>query len=774
MRWVWAYTAITVALFALLAVGATTGRAGPAATASCAPRAATAAYTSSVQQAVASGRDVWGGRLLRQRGGPTYAAARRLLAPLTQGMQWQGRSLTSTGSYYVPLSFPFTPYGSTVFALHVADGSEIVTRRVGGPSLSVYVGSGRERFGSCSVRLRPAQLAEGYLPVLQTSYSDAAGVRYRQESFVGRAYGAYGARSVISFIRLDVDASGSSRGATVRLVPWRRLAHSAPDRLALAGQTRLIVSAGAEFVDGVVRYRVPAGGRQAIYLAWLNAPSDARYVHTTAATYETARATVVKFWQARLDSGATFSVPEPAVQNAERGILTQLIAFGWRYSIGNPYEELSYAESLDAAEVAAEYGFSPVAKSIIELSLERMRLRPWRFTAFRGAHILATAASYYRLTRDRSFLRAETPALDSIVARIASRQRKTGPARGRLLPEPLSTDLEDHNVDSVSGQIEAVEGLLSIGRVWSSTGYPAQAARARTLAVGIDAALRPAVARASVRLRDGSLFVPDQLAAAQRPFNRLTDSRDGSYWNLVMPYAFASGWFPAHSRAARGVLSYLLGHGARLLGVPRTYARTVYGDAPGAGLAQVYGLSASRFLADNDQPDQVVLSLYGMLAAGMTAGTYVSGEAVSLLPVHGAFERSMFMPPNSGSNASYLGTLRELLIHERRGPLGAPAGLDLGFSTPRAWLADGQTIDVRAAPTSFGNVTYSLARVGATIEGQLVLPAGSHGRLRLRLPAGQRLLRVLVGSTPIAADRAGTIDLGDRHGSIGVRVTVGA
>ena len=200
----------------------------------------------------------------------------------------------------------------------------------------------------------------------------------------------------------------------------------------------------------------------------------------------------------------------------------------------------------------------------------------------------------------------------------------------------------------------------------------------------------------------------------------------------------------------------------------------MYGDVPGAGLAQVYGLSVSRFLADNDEPDQLVLSLYGMLAAGMTAGTYVSGEAISVLPVKGAFDRSMFMPPNSGSNASYLETLRELLIHERRGRLGAPAGLDLAFSTPRAWLADGKEIDVRAAPTSFGKVTYSLVRTGTTIEGRLVLPAGAHARLRLRLPAGQRLLRVVVGSTVVAADRAGTIDLGGRHGSVAVRATVGA
>ena len=185
----------------------------------------------------------------------------------------------------------------------------------------------------------------------------------------------------------------------------------------------------------------------------------------------------------------------------ERGILTQLIAYGWRYSIGNPYEELSYAESLDAAEIAAEYGYPSVAKSIIEFSLERMRLRPWRFTAFRGAHILSTAALYYRLTRDRAFLRAETPALDALVERIAARQITTGPARGRLVPEPLSTDLEDQRVDSVSGQIEAVEGLLAIGRVWSADRLPgARRAGRDARASASTTALRPAVARASKRL----------------------------------------------------------------------------------------------------------------------------------------------------------------------------------------------------------------------------------------------------------------------------------
>src|SRR5437764_759725 len=83
-------------------------------------------------------------------------------------------------------------------------------------------------------------LQAGYLPVLETAYTDASGAHYRQESFVGRVPGPYGARSVVSFVRLSIDARRSKRGATIRLVPWRRLAHSAPDRFALRGQTRLI------------------------------------------------------------------------------------------------------------------------------------------------------------------------------------------------------------------------------------------------------------------------------------------------------------------------------------------------------------------------------------------------------------------------------------------------------------------------------------------------------------------------------------------------------
>ena len=183
-----------------------------------------------------------------------------------------------------------------------------------------------------------------------------------------------------------------------------------------------------------------------------------------------------------------------------------------------------------------------------------------------------------------------------------------------------------------------------------------------------------------------------------------------------MPYALASGLLEPGGREATGVTRYLLLHGSRLLGLVRAGAYALYGDArvPTSGTDQVYGLNMARFLADNDRPDQLVLSLYGHLAAGMAPGTFVSGEAASVAPLPGETLRAMFLPPNGTSNAAYLETLRLTLVHETTDRAGRPHGLQLAYATPRAWLEPGKRIAVRDMPTSFGPISYSIeSRTGA-------------------------------------------------------------
>jgi hypothetical protein len=287
--------------------------------------------------------------------------------------------------------------------------------------------------------------------------------------------------------------------------------------------------------------------------------------------------------------------------------------------------------------------------------------------------------------------------------------------------------------------------------------------------------------RASQReLPDGSLFVPARLLDPEEPYESVIESRAGGYWNLVAPYAFASGLIAPGTPQANGVLRYMLLHGSRLLGLVRAGAYSLYGLTPVypvSGVNPVYGLNVARFLADNDRPDQLVLSLYGQLAAGMASGTFVSGEGLSVAPLHGEPYRSMYLPPNGASNGSFLETLRLMLVHETRAPDGEPRGLELAYSTPRAWLLPGRRVVVRRAPTSFGPISFSMQSSDDAVRVRIDAPKrASLGTLslRLRLPRASRIVGVTLGGRPYARfdARSETIDLSGRSGRLDVVVRV--
>jgi hypothetical protein len=718
-------------------------------------------YAAAVARATASRRDVWGEELLSAPGGPTYEAARRFLSPVLYGQQRQHRPLTPSGVYYLAFAYPLSAQSRPVYALHVADGSQIITRRIGpwSPSVTIKVGPhGRERYGACLAWLTPAALAEGYLPILRTSYVDANGVRYRQESFLGRVKGF---RPLVSLVRLSVDARPSRAAAVVRFLPSQKALVRRGDRLDTTAGTALIASDGAAYDGRAFRFRVAPGDRKTVYLTWVLGPTAIPKVKADQKTYEAMRASVVSFWHERLAMGAQYSVPEDRVQDAERAMTIQQIGHSWRYSVGNPYEELSYVEGTDAAEVMSRYGYPDVARDVLDFSLLRL---PRRFTSWRAGERLVAEAVYYQLYRDRAVVDADTPELLKALSHLEDHQLKSGSNAGRLEPERLCSD-EPEPVDSVTAQAVVWQGLLAMARVWSATGHPDPAARARMMAFRLEAALRPVVQRRLTRLSDGTLFLPESLTDCAAPYDNLSSTREGSYWNLVVPYTFASGFFRPGSSEARGLIGYLLAHGSRMLGVPRADAHVVYIDpieGKTSGFGQIYGFATSRFLADNDRPDQLVLTLYGMLGAAMTPNTFVSGEAVSVVPIGDTYFRKTYMPPNSGTNSTFLETLRLILLQETRGPQGAPRGLDLAFSTPRGWLRSGKAIRVGRAPTSFGPLSYSIVRRGRSIRVHVVPPPRPvpQLRLRLRLPAGERLGTVRVGGRRIRFDRAsGTIGL---------------
>jgi hypothetical protein len=681
-----------------------------AAFAACTAPRASPAYSARVEAALRSRTDLWGKAALQAPGGPTFANVSGHLAPLLYARTSGGRPLTASGVYYLPFAEPVGPAGTSSLALHVADGSEILSDTTSGPGLMIDVGG--SRFGSCLRKLVPARLADGWLPILEVGYGG-----YAEESFAARE-GA----TLASFVRI------SGPGA-IALRPTVPGLHRRGDRLVRGSRTYVVFDGQAARWDG----RTLTFSHGTVYAAWLT-PATGRPPDVDAASYAAAKLAVTSYWQGRLAAGALLSVPERRVMDAERALLVQSLVLSWRYSVGNPYEEFSFPESLDAAQVDAELGFYPVAASVLRVSFTRAA-RP--YPSWVMGEKLVAAADYLRLSGDRGFLAQETPTLAGLVAGLSRRQEPSG----LLAPEAFSSDIPN-SVQGLHAQTVAWEGLLAIAAVWAGGGHPGYALQARRIAGRLGTALRRAVAASKRRLPDGSLFLPMRLDAEEQPYEAVTESREGSYWNLVAPYALASGFFPPGSAQAEGALAYLQQHGSLLLGLVRAGGYSLYGpgaDPTRSGTDEVYGVNLARFLAAEDDPDELALALYGQLAAAMTPNTFVAGEAASVAPLDGLRYRAMYLPPNGVAGDSFLETLKLMLVQD------TSAGIRLAFATPAAWLQAGKQVAVSGVPTRFGPVSFSLDSSAHQVRVHLELPRRLPGKavlLRLRLPGGKRIRSV--------------------------------
>ena len=273
-----------------------------------------------------------------------------------------------------------------------------------------------------------------------------------------------------------------------------------------------------------------------------------------------------------------------------------------------------------------------------------------RFTNWRAGERLVAGAQYFRLYGDRRYVAEELPGLVATVNRLA-RQQAAG-HDGLLARERYSSDIPDE-IYSLQGQALVWQGLLAMSRVWASTGHPALAERRARSRCGLRPAYAAQYAASERRLPDGSLFVPAGLLDGGAPFRRLTGSSRARTGTSSTPSRSPRASSRRERRGERAPAIPQL-HGSRLLGLVRAGAyRLAAGDTSVSGTDQVYGVNVARFLADDDQPDQLVLSLYGTLAAALTPGTYVAGEAASVTPLHGVRYRTMYLPPNNDGAARF-------------------------------------------------------------------------------------------------------------------------
>lgn len=778
---------LTSALAASVA-GAVAVRGGSApAAAAASPAALTLSpeYKSAVATALAAKTDFWGAQLLARPEGPTYENIKDFLKPLMYAVQPVASGpQTLTGVYYLPFGVPEGLSGRGAVALHVADGSQIITDRFNYRNTQFFVGDGTERFGGDIARVAGQSLYRGYLPVLQVGYTDSRGVRYTHESF---ATYLPGTTQLASYIKITASGTGKTLLRVLEYVGVNGGLQASGDQLVMNGNSYVVFSPGATFDGTNLDYELDLDkGEQTVYLVRVTRAAPIPAVTAGAAGHAAALGATAQYWDGRLAQAAVVDVPEPLVRDATKALLVQNLLATWRYSLGNAYEAFYQPESSDTVEHLGHFGFTDVYRSalvdLLPLSKGANR-RNWEI----GTK-LTRAADYYRLTKDASLITENeatyTGYIEDLIAQNAADPNQL------LQKQQYSSDIPT-GVYGLHQIGVAHWGVMVIAEAWRDLGRTDLADKYSAFADKLFAAYLDAARRSQVPLPDGALFTPVELLSGTQPWDPITATTLGGYFNLVVYYGFAARVYAPGSDEALRTLQYVHNYGSRLLGMLR--ARDSADD-------NVYEVEQLKFLADNDQADQLVLSFYGKLAHGMTRDTFVSGESHNIGPIAtkwpacrsqpgcvppsvadgwapDEYYRAMYLPPNTANNTTFLAALRLMLVRTVTDERGVPSGLHLGYSTPRGWLEHGKTIRVAGFPTEFGTLSYQVSSDIANHMVTAVVDVPSRDpltslSLRLRVPKGSAIANVRVNGLEWKAYDAAaeTVDLSGLSGKVTVAV----
>lgn len=755
-----------------------------------------------INDALNSAPDQWGEQLMKTPNGPSLAAVRDLLPPAATA----GPNHTSSGYYYVPFTYPkptASNYLATrAFALHVADGSEILSNwaKNHSPNQSVKFGvgaGGGEPYGSFQGRLADPALAGGYLPILVNSYTDATGTRYDRESFSTRVGSTTG--PLVSYLKYTVHpGSGSSQ---LRLsIDNADVSHitASNDTLSYNGLSYVKHSGSASWSSPNLTF---SPGATEIYVVVANKPADLSSVSVDATGYANARQQIVSYWQGVLSGGSTIDIPETYAADAMRNLLLQNLVMGYQQSVGSYYEteatDFAFVPEVDSTiSTIGAFGYETDYRQQLQELLGRGQ-GPDTFPNWEKGLKLQEAAEYYFRTNDPTFVTQNVSTYadwlnNSTNGFVAQRARD---ANGLLAKQRYGSDIPA-GVYGFHHQAEAWRGMRDIGVALRKIGNTTLADQFTAQANALRSAILAAVSRSSTKLADGSLFVPIALLepSEAKPYDQISASYAGSYWNLTIGYAVGTGIFPPGSPEAAGIAKYVEKHGGLFLGMTRFNLYSVdpggcemdapvnFGEAPtpgykSSGVDQQYGYAWSKFLSDQGDADRLNVQFYGKLGQDLTPNTFIGGEGTTVAPcpAMGEFFRSQYFPPLSANNATYLQNLRQLLVSENLRGDGTPDSLEIAPATPRGWLTSGKSVGATNLPTDFGPVSYRITShlSQGSMTATVTAPPTAAGRfapsrtiLHLRAPAGYQLASVTVGGVAHDFDAvAQTVDLGTFTGT---------
>lgn len=732
-----------------------------------------------LEEALASRRDLWGEAALLQPGGPSYEFFAELLPPLR----------------YVHAAFreaPLVladPYGGPKVRV-AADGSGLLLRAeqpywsdAVAPPILCFVAEGADAptaaadwrpFGRGGALRGEPELRAGWIPI----------VTFREEHAELEVLVAPTPKELAPCVRLRVTARGAARcfaiefgaAAACRAIGDARWQPAGPERLQATlheGESAaLIVAAGNELpkTTDLRAAFVAAGGDPDALLT----DADAR---------------VERDWREALGSSFLLDTPEPRVDAAWRATLagTLMLFEGdtLLYSAQNGYHCTFEAECGDALRAlwrygvpATERGLDPLLARPLQRGIEAsdvgwkaILLREW-WELERARLADREAEGSARLVERADLLGRTQPRVERVLAEVDAWLAQLDGATGLLPKQAYCGDIATP-VDNLHTNASFWRGVRDLGLICADAGGALARDHAERLAIAA-AQLRTRIVAAvakSTRHDVEPPFVPMALFGGEEPYDHLTATMTGSYWNLVAPYAAGSGVFRLDEKPLEWLMRYPEQHGGLCMGMVRFDQHSgLFANAE--GVDDLYTLHRAELLLQLDRPDDAVVAFYGKLAHGMTRGTWLSGEGSSLRPLDER-GRPLYLPPNSAGSAFFLSLLRGMVVHEvDHDGDGRSEELRLAHATPRRWFAEpGAVLELRGAPTSFGAVAFRLERSadGHRLHGRVALPTRAPLRLhlRVRLPESLRLGdAVETRGTVLPRSDDETIDLTGRTGRV--------
>jgi hypothetical protein len=725
---------------------------------------AASAAVPSLEEVVLSRDDLWGNAAMAQPNGPSYAFFESLLPPL--------RYVSAIFRHYpIVLSAP----GALCKARYASNGSGINLGAEGSPSwhdvgtpITLRVGPREALYGSRLDRFDGPHLNGGYYPIVESTYREL-GCTYAQQVFAPTepdlaAHGTLLARFCL------VEGDRAEVTAHVR----------GPGKLSFDG-SGLYDSEGRQLVwlggnwrwDAAWNFlKAPLSSSEPLYLAALtDPPPQGQHANLNEETYQAHLVACRSAWDAILLDGAQVDVPEDVVNRAWKTTLVanHMLIRGDRmcYSAHNQYEGIYVGEGGDAVRALLLWGHMETVRRLIPPLVDYSRKG---LEYHQAGFKLQMLGHYYRLTRDAEYLEEQKPRWQPEIDRILEHRE----ADSGLFPrERYCGDIATH-VYSLNSNANAWRALRDFGALLSDTVESEQGARLTDTAAGFRTRIL-AAAQESIYRETDPPFIPIALFGEETPYEVLTADKAGTYWDLMAPYVIGSGIFTSGSDEQNWLIEYLQKHGGICMGMIRVRPTFEFW-VDKSGVNDLYGLRYTMALLQDDDVDRALVSFYGKLAQGMAPATFAGCEASCLVPAD-EYGRQLSLPPNSAANAYFLWMLRYLLIQDwDLDDDGRPDTLQLLYSTPRQWMADGQSIRIVNMPTAFGPV--SLTADSRLLSGEVTcdLSPPEHRPattlLRVRLPDGWRPVSASIGPRKLNVDASGTVDISDIDATATIRFRV--